>query len=632
MTSAGSWDLLVTGGLVFDGHGGPPQLVDVALSGGRVAAVGPGLDPAAAARVVDASGRWVMPGLLDIHTHYDLELELAPGLPEAARHGTTTVITANCSLGTTFGSQVRDNGSYVENPIVDCFARVENMPKHVLQRVVDAIDWSGTAAYLTHLDAQPLGANVVPQIPHSMLRAEVMGLQGSVSRDPSDDDIVRMAQLLNRALEEGYPGFTTDALPFHFLANDPHRATKIPTQWTTREELRVLTHVVRAHDRVWQGTPPKDSPVGIAKTLFFTSGRWFGAPLRTTFLTSMDVHTDRTVLPLSKVLSRILNSRLVDGRFRMQALAAQFKVWADGPLTPLFEEIPSLRRLNEPDLEDRAGRRAILADPDWRAQFTREWMTGKDGRGLAGLRRRLRYEEHAVPRDLDQLVLDGDVPCPEWDGLTFAEVLRRGQAHQAGVLDPGSAAEREALETMAEAMPEGIHDAGLVLHLFAAYDTDLRWYAITANADQAKLEDALFFEHNLPGFNDSGAHLTNMAFYDANLRGLQIAARYGSTQLSRHIARLTSEPAAFWRIDAGSLRVGARGDVVIIDPLALHDWDPESTITTEYREAFDHEQMVNRPEGIVTQTVLGGTVVWDEGEYIPELGKVRLGQTLLATT
>ena len=87
--------------------------------------------PAQAGRVIDAEGLWLMPGLFDIHTHYDLELEVAPGLPESTRHGTTSVVIANCSLGLAFGAQ-RDG---TNDPIVSCYARVENIPKHVLRTV-----------------------------------------------------------------------------------------------------------------------------------------------------------------------------------------------------------------------------------------------------------------------------------------------------------------------------------------------------------------------------------------------------------------------------------------------------------------------------------------------------------------
>ena len=170
------WTLLIRNALVFDGTGAPPGREDVAIANGRVAARGAALDSTRADHVIDASGRWLMPGLLDIHTHLDLEVELAPGLPESVRHGTTTVVVGNCSLGTAFGSQ-RRNG---DDPILDCFARVENIPKSVLRKVVDRIDWDTTAGYLQHLDSLPLGPNVVPLLPHSMLRIEVMGTAAAV--------------------------------------------------------------------------------------------------------------------------------------------------------------------------------------------------------------------------------------------------------------------------------------------------------------------------------------------------------------------------------------------------------------------------------------------------------------------
>ena len=131
-----NWDLLIRNALVFDGSGATPRVEDIAIADGRIAARGAGLDPAGARETHDADGRWLMPGLLDIHTHLDLEVELDAGLSEVVRHGTTTCVVGNCSLGTAFGAQRRGD----DDPILDCFTRVENIPKNILRRCVERMD------------------------------------------------------------------------------------------------------------------------------------------------------------------------------------------------------------------------------------------------------------------------------------------------------------------------------------------------------------------------------------------------------------------------------------------------------------------------------------------------------------
>jgi N-acyl-D-aspartate/D-glutamate deacylase len=173
-----TWDVLLRRARVFDGGGGPPQTLDIAVRDGRIAARGVDLPPQAAARVIDVDGHWLMPGLLDIHTHLDLEVDLDPRLPEVVRHGTTTVLFGNCSLGTCFGHQRDGNG---QDPIVDCFTRVENIPKSVLAKCVDAIDWDNSGDYMEHFKRLPLGPNVASFVPHSMLRVEAMGLEAAIS-------------------------------------------------------------------------------------------------------------------------------------------------------------------------------------------------------------------------------------------------------------------------------------------------------------------------------------------------------------------------------------------------------------------------------------------------------------------
>ncbi len=98
-------DLIVSGGTFFDGTGAPPRRADVGIRDGRVVTVSEvPLEPGSGTRVVDAAGRWVMPGFVDAHTHYDAELTVAPGLNESVRHGVTTVLVGNCSISAVYSS------------------------------------------------------------------------------------------------------------------------------------------------------------------------------------------------------------------------------------------------------------------------------------------------------------------------------------------------------------------------------------------------------------------------------------------------------------------------------------------------------------------------------------------------
>ena len=145
------------------------------------------------------------------------------------------------------------------------------------------------------------------------------------------------------------------------------------------------------------------------------------------------------------------------------------------------------------------------------------------------------------------------------------------------------------------------------------------------------MEELLFDRNLLPGFSESGAHLLNMAFYDVNLRALHIAQKRGEKAVARMVERLTSEPAAFLGVSGvGRVAPGMQADLVLLDPDALAAYDGEASVTEIYRDALEHEQLVNRSDGVVVLTLVHGKVAWSADGPGEALGNEKLGSVLRA--
>ncbi|MDP5071555.1 MAG: amidohydrolase family protein, partial [Congregibacter sp.] len=190
-----------------------------------------------------------------------------------------------------------------------------------------------------------------------------------------------------------------------------------------------------------------------------------------------------------------------------------------------------------------------------------------------------------------------------------------------------SDAEREAFASVTE-RPDS--DATVMLFLMRRYDKGFRYWADVSNIGNRATLDYLMHPQALPGFNDSGAHLTNMAFFDGNLMSLKLAQQQGDAVVAKMVKRLTREPAEFFNIDVGTLNLGAQADLVLIDPEVLRDWDCNDTREYVFRDLFGHHQMVNRPPAIVRQVMIRGQLAWEDGEFMQVLGEETLGRALRA--
>ena len=504
-------DLLIEGGLVHDGRGSPPRIADVGIRDGRVVAIEPGLRAPAVTRR-DARGCWVTPGFVDIHTHYDLEVEVAPGLAESVRHGVTTVVMGNCSLSLTVGDPA---------VLADVFLRVENLPGPLVRKwLAGALPLGTPAEYLEHLRGLPLGPSVAPLLGHSALRAHVMGLRRSLAGPAGPADIAAMRAIAGQALEAGCAGISIDMLPWHMMSGR-YRGRTIPSQHADLAEYAMLADLCRERDAVFQVTPDPQragSLLDILRLALPATRR----PLRVTVLSALDPVGRPGLWRLFPAVLLVAN-RLLGGNVRFQTLTEPFTVYSDGPLTPLFEEFPTGVRLN--DAQDRAEREGLWRSPDFRDRFRDEWTRG------------WRKTFH---RDLRRMTIVAS-PDQSLAGRTVHEVARA----------------------------RGLAPVETFMDLLAEHDADLRWVATGANARPGPRRRLLRHPHILPGFTDAGAHARNIAFFDGALSLLREAVATGFMSPERAVARVTGEPARWFRLEAGLLEVGARADLCILRPEGL---------------------------------------------------------------
>jgi N-acyl-D-amino-acid deacylase len=185
------YDLLITGGLVFDGRGSPPRPADVGVAGDRVVAIGD-LTSSVAARTISATGLAVCPGFVDMHSHADLAMLTDPLATPKIRQGVTTQLVGQCGLGpapTTAQSAATWRQSLVS----------------VLGDQPEEWPWRTFAAYLEDLDRARPALNVATLVTHGAIRSAVLGL---VDRAPDDEELAAMGSLADEALAAGAFGLS----------------------------------------------------------------------------------------------------------------------------------------------------------------------------------------------------------------------------------------------------------------------------------------------------------------------------------------------------------------------------------------------------------------------------------------
>jgi N-acyl-D-aspartate/D-glutamate deacylase len=224
-------DVVIKGGEVIDGTGGNRRRADVGIQGDRIVKIGEITEPAV--RTIDATGKLVTPGFIDVHTHFDAQVFWDNALTPSPLHGVTTALAGNCGFTVAPLSDDPADGDYLTRML----ARVEGMPLDTLRRGVP-FNWTSTGDYLDRVEEGGLGINLGFMVGHSAIRRVAMG-QDATARESTPEELERMKALLRAGLEAGGLGLSTSYCRTH---NDDE-GHMVPSRYAAISELVELARV-----------------------------------------------------------------------------------------------------------------------------------------------------------------------------------------------------------------------------------------------------------------------------------------------------------------------------------------------------------------------------------------------------
>jgi N-acyl-D-aspartate/D-glutamate deacylase len=503
------FDRVIRGGTVIDGLRTPRYRADVAIKDGLIARIG-SVRADEAEEVLDADGQFVVPGFVDLHTHYDSQLFWDPYCTMSGWHGVTSVVIGNCGFGfAPCKPEYRERSMLTmeRNEAVRAATMAEGMPW----------DWESYPEFLDSVDRAPKGVNVLSYVGLNALMSYVMGHQNAKERGATPQEQAEMCRLLGEALDAGGCGFSAQMLGENSVQRD-FDGTPMITDTMEVADLLALSRVLREKGR---GFVQLAGPPQVAEQIAEASGR----PVVWNALVLLPDHHGITHGFYKGLLDWVAEANERGNRIFAQALTARNNYEFTLDEWNLYDSNAAWREVTTGTPAERMRK---MSDPAHRAALKESYSEEQRAVGAT------------VTRIIDLLISDvGDEKYREYEGRSVKEL----------------------------ATSTGSHPIDAMLDLAVADELRTRFTTPPQEIDMEAMSEIANSPFALPGVSDGGAHMKFITLGRYSTEFLSLLVRdNGIMDLEQAHWRLSAYPAlaAGFR-DRGFLREGAPADILVYD-------------------------------------------------------------------
>jgi len=537
------FDVIIQGGTVVDGTRTPRRLADVAIKDGKVAKIGK-LKANDAKKTLDANGLIVAPGFVDLHTHYDAQINWDPYCTMSSWHGVTSIVIGNCGFGfAPCKPELRDRAMLT-------MSRVEAIPFESMKAGMKW-DWVTFPDWLDFLDRTPKGLNVLSYVPIAPIMIWVMGLEAAKSRPATEKERQEMQRLLNEAMDKGGCGFSCQRLGNGFISvQRDYDGTPMVTDTMAEEDLIAFAEVLGKRKegfiQLTQASEDFKDDMRLYERLAEVSGRpvLFNATAVRDDRPALHRRTMRYIDDANKRGHQIYNQTAT----RRQGFIFSFEDWNLFDGSDLWREVT----MGTP-----AERMQKFQNPALRQALVTEYDSGHTPI-VTGSIKDFMIESVADPK------------FQKYVGKTVEEVAKIENKHPM----------------------DAMLDLAIADNLKTEFDTPAR------NVNEQYAAELMSSEYSIPGTSDGGAHtkFVTLGAYPTDMITWMVRDA-GFMSLEEAHYRLSALPARCAGFqDRGVLREGAPADVLVYDlqnlkmvpekPMIVHDFPAGEWRRVQYAEGY----------------------------------------------